>query len=184
MDDKDILTCTKNKLFATVSSYEEYDMTFDIKPTGTRGAWANIIHATTHNDNNYHAPGRRIPGIWFYANTTKMHVRQARPGAGNDGCDSCAPLAMNAWSKVGLKLEGNTLSVSVNDKVCCTNHKYAHKEEGHKDVMVYVSDPWYDAASAQVKDFNYADVHAPKPTPKPTPAVDTQATETEKMNCT
>ena len=155
-----ILTCKKNNLVAHLTTYEEYDMTFDIKPTGTLAAWASIIHATAHNDNKYYAPARRIPGIWFHPGTTRMCVRQGRPGRDNDGCDSCAPLTVGAWSKVGLKLEGNTLSVSVNDKVCCTNHNYAHKEEGHKDVKVYVSDPWYQAASAKVKDINYADASA------------------------
>lgn len=151
------LTCTKSKVWKTMTTYKHYDMTFDIKPTGVTGGWSNVFHVTADN-RNHGSHGSRIPAIWFFDKTTRMHVRQGRPGNVNDGCDSCPALAMGKWSKVGLKLEGSTFSVSVNDKVCCTNANYASSDPGRTNVKVYVSDPWHHAAKAQLKDFSYENI--------------------------
>jgi len=137
-----------------MTTYKHYDLTFNIKPTGLTGGWSNVAHFTADNK-NHGSHGSRIPGIWFFDNTTRMHVRQGRPGSANDGCDSCPALTMGKWSKVGLKLEGSTFSVSVNDKVCCTNANYATSDPGRTNVKVYVSDPWYNASKAKLKDFHY-----------------------------
>jgi hypothetical protein len=71
---------------------------------------------------------------------------------------------MGKWSKVGLKLEGSNLSVSVNDKVCCTNTNYATSDPGRANVKVYVSDPWYKASKAKLKDFHYENLNKSTPT--------------------
>jgi hypothetical protein len=94
-----------------------------------------------------------------------MHVRQGRPGNTNDGCDTSAQLPLNQWSTVNVKLVGNLLTVSVGGKVWCSNKNYWTSDPGRKGVKVYASDPWYNAANARVKDFEYEKVEAPKATP-------------------
>ena len=64
-----------------------------------------------------------------------------------------------------MKLVGNLLTVSVDGKVWCSNKNYWTSDPGRKGVKVYGSDPWYNAADARLKDFDYEKVEAPKATP-------------------
>ena len=50
-----------------------FKMSFEIRPLGTRPAWSNILTMKLANA-NYGVQGARWPGIWFYANTTRLHI--------------------------------------------------------------------------------------------------------------
>ena len=61
----------------------DYTVGFTITPKELVGEWANIIHvsATGNNCCNY---GDRIPGIWFYGGTRRMHIRDGSTSSGMD----------------------------------------------------------------------------------------------------
>merc|ERR1712166_1413021 len=135
-------------------------MTFKIKPTARSiNNYSNIIHFTANNQ-NYNSIGSRVPAVWFYSKSTRMHVRMGRPGKANDGCDPKEQLPLNKWSTFNLKLMGKTLTVSVDGKVLCVNNNYAHSDPSYKNVKVYAADPWHNNAHARIKDFSYVDEDA------------------------
>jgi hypothetical protein len=76
----------RSKVIATVTTLQNYMLSFKIKPLQKVNGWSNVFHFTANNQNNG-PPGSRIPAIWFFSGTTRMHVRQGRPGSTNDGCD-------------------------------------------------------------------------------------------------
>merc|ERR1712166_1667845 len=135
-------------------------MTFKIKPTARSiNNYSNIIHFTANNQ-NYNSIGSRVPAVWFYSKSTRMHVRMGRPGKANDGCDPKEQLPLNKWSTFNLKLMGKTLTVSVDGKVLCVNNNYANSDPSYKNVKVYAADPWHRTAQASIKDFSYVDEDA------------------------
>jgi hypothetical protein len=145
---------TKGKVLKTVTTHKNYELSFNIRPTRNVRGWSNVIHFTANN-RNQGSHGSRIPAIWFFSDTTRMHVRQGRPGSSNDGCDTSAQLPHNRWSKVTVRLSGSVLTVLVNGQTWCTNRNYSSSDPGRKNVRVYASDPWYVAAKASIKDFSY-----------------------------
>merc|ERR1711957_1063580 len=153
-------TLRKGKFFKTLTTYKNFSMTFKIKPTARSiNNYSNIIHFTANNQ-NYSSIGSRVPAVWFYAKSTRMHVRMGRPGKANDGCDPKEQLPLNKWSTFNLKLMGKTLTVSVDGKVLCKNNNYAKSDPSYKNVKVYAADPWHRTAQASIKDFSYVDEDA------------------------
>merc|ERR1711957_678352 len=153
-------TLRKGKFFKTLTTYKNFSMTFKIKPTARSiNNYSNIIHFTANNQ-NYSSIGSRVPAVWFYSKSTRMHVRMGRPGKANDGCDPKEQLPLNKWSTFNLKLMGKTLTVSVDGKVLCVNNNYAKSDPSYKNVKVYAADPWHNNAHARIKDFSYVDEDA------------------------
>merc|ERR1711957_732983 len=153
-------TLRKGKSFKTLTTYKNFSMTFKIKPSARSiNNYSNIIHFTANNQ-NYSSIGSRVPAVWFYSKSTRMHVRMGRPGKANDGCDPKEQLPLNKWSTFNLKLMGKTLTVSVDGKVLCVNNNYAKSDPSYKNVKVYAADPWHRTAQASIKDFSYVDEDA------------------------
>jgi len=140
----------KNTVLKHITTFSEYTYTMDIKPSGKRGGWTNLIHFMKKISN-----GSRIPGVWFYSGTTRMHVRQGRPGNGNDGCDPLEQLKMNHWSSIKVTQAKGKLKVFINGALVCENSNYGRSDPKRNPVIVYGSDPWYNAALASVKNVKY-----------------------------
>ena len=122
-------------------------------------AWANIIHfsATGTNCCEY---GSRIPGVWFYPGTRRLHVvdGHTKEGNSNDGqwkCDTkLLTLAANKKHRVKMVFTRKTVSVWVNNKAACTNIPREDRKV-FKNVQVYVGDPWYAPAQATVANLYF-----------------------------
>merc|ERR1711998_357308 len=97
----------------------------------------------------------RIPGIWFFGHTSRLHIRQARPGSGNDGCDPGEQLPLGRYTHVKLQLRGSYLDVWYNGRHVCRNANYRSKLAPQSGVRVYTADPWYPSAHAYIKEFSY-----------------------------
>merc|ERR1712159_559512 len=144
----------KSRFMGMYKTYRNFEMEFSIKPHSKRGGWQNILHFTANNHN--HGPhGSRIPGIWFYGSSTRMHIRMGHNGNSNDGCDPSDGLALHKWTRVSVVLRGRTLSVDYNGKRVCTSHNYAKRYYGYAHVRLYMADPWYTSAHASIRDFTY-----------------------------
>ena len=50
-----------------------FKMSFEIRPLGTKPTWSNILAMKLANA-NHGVKGARWPGIWFYANSTRLHI--------------------------------------------------------------------------------------------------------------
>ena len=70
----------------TVALPTDYTVAFDITPNGRAGGWRNIIHVTA-TGGNCCSYGDRIPGVWFYPGTRRLHIRDGSNSEGNAGCD-------------------------------------------------------------------------------------------------
>jgi hypothetical protein len=127
----------------------------DIKPTGVIGGWSNIVHFTDKHNRNYGHHGSRIPAIWMYSNSARMHVRNGRPQNVNDGCDPVEQLKLHKWSSVKVTQAKGKMKVFINGALVCENSDYGKSDPARTGVLVYGGDPWHNAAKVQVRNLRY-----------------------------
>ena len=132
----------------------DYDIGFTIVPDeATVDGWANIIHVTASGDNCCEY-GDRIPAIWFYANTHRLHIRDGsagQDGNGNDGCDPEEELVAGVPTNVKLEIRATSFNVYFNDVVKCSGDRGARLTQS--TAQVFASDPWHTAALATISNF-------------------------------
>ena len=138
-----------NNPVAVVFGKADYRLSFDIEPTGAIGNWASILHFTTGN--NCCGFGQRSPGIWFFPDNTRLHVRIGDSNDGNWGVDSDA-LPLNVRTKVTLECNGKDVKLTVGEKVY-TATQPTQRFAGN--LVVYAGDPWHPAAKAVINDLDY-----------------------------
>ena len=133
--------------------YKNYEVSFDIKPTGQFFDWSSVLHVS--RGNNYGAYGDRIPGVWFIANTYRLHICSAVNNNVNYCYNTRQNLPTNKFSTVrivqkfvnggyrySISIDGNELhSVVNNNPITIPN------------VKAYAADPWYVAAKALIKNI-------------------------------
>lgn len=133
-----------------------YVFAFDIKPLSVLSGWRNIIHCTTGANNG--PQGSRQPAIWFYSGTTRLHIRSGNNAHPNSGGDPPATdqLPLNVWTRVYIAVVGPKFRVfyeryGLIHKVVDIAH--STRPAIAKQVNVYASDQWYNAANAKVKNI-------------------------------
>merc|ERR1719174_3664993 len=105
-------------------------------------SWSNIIHFTA-TGKNCCGVGDRVPGVWFWPGTFKLHVRDGDKSNGNDGCDPSEALKPLSLSRVRIQLRDKQVAVYVNDAQVC---KAARQDRAaYKKAVVYAADPWYQS---------------------------------------
>ena len=127
-----------------------YDVVFTYTPKGMVGEWANIIHvsATGNNCCNY---GDRVPAVWFYANTYRLHIRDGQASNGNDGCDPTDQLVVDTATTVKLEIRENGLEVFYDDVSKCSGNR--GQRTVHNNARVFMPDAWHAAADGIIDDF-------------------------------
>mmetsp|Transcript_4648 Transcript_4648/g.6172 ORF Transcript_4648/g.6172 Transcript_4648/m.6172 type:complete len:228 (-) Transcript_4648:1011-1694(-) len=150
-----------------ITTFSSYQLEFNLIFTGVVGGWSNILHITATGGNCCNQ-GDRLPGIWAFSGTTRLHIRTASGASGNDGCDPTQQIGLNKMTAVKVMVMSNWQIQVFFDKkkVCDYTMKGALYPEG-KPASSYVSDPWYPASNAVVTDVKYTKL-APVPTLKPT----------------
>ena len=135
---------------------KNYDVQFDIKPQGKVGGWSNILHLTNDGKNccNY---GQRIPGIWFWPNKLKVHVRDGDSKNGNHGCDPSQQLALHKWTNVRVEIRDRTTKVFYDNKEVCKRNVGANRRREFTNVQVFSGNPWDPAADATIKNMRVYD---------------------------
>uniref|UniRef100_A0A7S3YHN4 DUF5648 domain-containing protein n=1 Tax=Lotharella globosa TaxID=91324 RepID=A0A7S3YHN4_9EUKA len=162
-----VLTLSKNNYIGTIRTYTGYQLQFDVKITSTIAGWSNILHFSS-TGNNCCQRGDRIPGIWLYSNTARLHVRTSASGDPDGGCDPTTELEMNKFVNVKVQvLEQGTVEVYLDGQSVCKSTVSGSVEEGGQIAKVYVSDPWHDAAIGQIAHITYTPFTA-SPTAYPT----------------
>ena len=70
---------TKNNHVQTYPFYyNQFDVSFDIRPTGTVEKYGSIIHLT--RGENIKRYGDRVPAVWFSPRTRRLHICSAING--------------------------------------------------------------------------------------------------------
>merc|ERR1712127_334927 len=138
----------KGRQLARTDMPTDYTMTFDLYPKGKIGGWANIIHfsATGGNCCNY---GDRVPAIWFYSGSTRFHMIDGHAKVGNDECPITDQLPLNKWTSVKIEMLPDSVYVSFNGELKCTERRQGRKF--FPKVYVWASDPWHNVANANIR---------------------------------
>ena len=142
----------KNLKIGKVDLPTDYTVQFTLTPQSKQGGWRNIIHFTTGGDCCGY--GSRIPGIWFYSSSTRLLVVDGHTRNGNDYCTGGRhnnQLPLKKKSVVKIALAKKQVNIYVNGQKVCTKNR--HDRKIFRDVTVYGSDPWYNAAATQVTDL-------------------------------
>ena len=152
---------TKNTLDRTIPVLKrEWELSVDIKPIGKESSRHNILHATWKD---WKAPGKnnvnygdRTPAIWLHDGT---ELRICAPINGDRNyCFNSEDLEIGQWTNVKITQirTGDCeylYSIIINgEKV----HEVTNtRAEEFSNVLLYTSDPWYDAAPVQIKNLQF-----------------------------
>merc|ERR1711970_949370 len=139
----------KGSRVAYVNAHHHYEVTFSIIPRRRVNGWSNVLHVTATN-RNCCGWADRIPGIWFFSRTSRMHIRSGHSKSGNHGLDPPNHLPWNRVSHVRVRAHGNRLCVWIWGATrygrCIATGNRRFTGRAH----MYVSDPWYHQAGAQI----------------------------------
>lgn len=127
---------------------QDYTISFDIILKGTVSNWGNIMHVT--QGENWGWNGERSPGIWFWPNEAAIHVIY---GKDNSGISKTDPIPLNKKVNFNLKVAGGQVTLVLNGK---TYSQAATARATGPGFMVYMADPWHQAANATILDLKYA----------------------------
>lgn len=95
----------KFKMYINIPT-QFYLVTFNIVPRGTRSGWSNVFHIGTGGDYP------RIPAVWFFSNTTRLHIRTSSRRGINDGIDPPVQLPLNKMTSVTIRVSGSRTTVT------------------------------------------------------------------------
>ena len=139
-----------NALLTTVQTAETFELSFDLTPhdSAPADAWRSIVHFGQSN-------GQRLPAFWLFPGSTRLCVYMGR----QDRLISCEPeetLPVGEVTHVGVRLVGDTFTVSLNgQQKCITGGFYQNRIPAQPSVDVWFSDPWYPAADVTVANLVY-----------------------------
>ena len=159
---------TRNTVISTLATAEQFELNFDIMPTGRRDDWSNILHFTAHG--NWGGEFDRIPAIFVHGKSTRLHVGMGRRGSPNDGVDPSKELPTGKTTRVTVRLQGDELKVFFDGQQVASNSNYHGKVPALPSVQVFASDPWFEASAARVANVWYLPLHSPLAPPPPPPS--------------
>jgi hypothetical protein len=140
----------QNWMFSRIHFFENYSISFTVRPRGIVGGWANIFHFSAGGDMSRF--GDRSPAIWFFPGDTRLHVRIGDSRDLNWGIDT-ARIPINQDSRFRLVCFGNSVTITLNDTVInATQPSRRFSGLG----QFFLGDPWYAAANCQVTNFCYS----------------------------
>ena len=111
-----------NQHLGTINITKDYALSFDIYPLSKINNWSDILHFTSfHNMGEYiHGDIRRSPAIYFYPNTTKLHVVVGNTKDSNwHSCDVNLEIPIKKWSNFKLIVKNNIVEIKINKKRRC-----------------------------------------------------------------
>lgn len=119
----------KNTLVRTFYCFQnQFEISFQIKPTSITTGISSILHLTARSDNHY--MGDRVPAVFFYPGTTRLEVCTAIGGNRNYCFTTQRALPMNQFTMVDIrqikdKLNGAFLfTISINGTQVISSNFY------------------------------------------------------------
>eukprot|EP01052_Picozoa_sp_SAG31_P015233 SAG31_NODE_974_length_10627_cov_11.246201_6_plen_522_part_00 len=95
--------------------------------------------------------GDRIPGVWFWPNSHRLHVVDGMPDSGNANCSPEEELRVNEESTVVVSIGQGFMDVNVNGVSVCDGVRKDRRR--FSNVHVYASDPFYEPAIATINNL-------------------------------
>eukprot|EP00111_Clytia_hemisphaerica_P008352 TCONS_00024387-protein len=147
---------SKNKLFKKIEKiHKSYSFTFEIMPTGTISGWSNIVHAYDKSGNccGY---GQRIPALFMFSKSTRLHITNSVNGNGNHIVNEHIPMGKftNVTVQQVERSDGSYLySVYFNERRIASTVN--NKPQEFNNVQLYASDKWYNPSKVILRYFNF-----------------------------
>ena len=136
------------------TKWDNYALSFTIKPLSKQSGWRGIIHNTMNGGNCCHNY-ERWPGIWFYHNTTRMHIRWQN----NKGVDPSYHLPLGQKSTVTAIVNNATVRVIIRDKYNNIKFDQSTTLSAHNPPInpsrqkFYMCGPWYNPADVEITEL-------------------------------
>jgi hypothetical protein len=93
----------------TIQIKSNWTWTLSIKPTGLVNAWANVFLATMSGKDGLTFKDRN-PGLWFWPNTTRLHISMIGPDNVNRSLNTDLNLPMNKDTNITIQYVDGVLS--------------------------------------------------------------------------
>ena len=132
--------------------YESYEVTFSVIPRSRKSGWRNLFHFGVNGRN---VP--RIPAVWFYHNSTRLHIRTSANRNNNDGYDPNIHLPLNKVTNVTIKVTGHYVSIGMSGAVRGYWRKWigGHSLKWGRQGQAWFGSRHYNAADVQIKNLTY-----------------------------
>ena len=113
----------RNALLTTVQTAETFELSFDLTPhdSAPADAWRSIVHVGQSN-------GQVLPAFYLYPRSTRLEVCMGR----QDGNICSSPeetLPVGEVTHVGVRLVGDTFTVSLNGQQKCITGGFYQKQD-------------------------------------------------------
>ena len=148
-----------NNLVGTVENSGDYTLEMNIVPTRNPNAtWTEIVHFTMTGIGccNF---GDRMPGVWFYPGSLRLHVRIGDVRDGNWGIDPTSLCTLNQNNSLMVRCRGSTVTVRLNNEVI-TLTQPTRRPSGNARVFACLSNL---PAAANISNFKYTNFPASVP---------------------
>ena len=97
----------------------DYSVSLTIKPgKSKRKSWSSIVHFSATNQNYGHL-GDRVPGIWFYPNSRRLHIIDGHASDANDECPITTELKPGVETQVRVEFSRVSVKVFIDGIVKC-----------------------------------------------------------------
>ena len=150
------ITPTKASLIKTLAIDPDYKFEITITPTGKAAGWRNIIHNTIGGKDM--CDDCRLPGLWFFSNTTRLHIRSGSIGTGNFGYDPPMELPLNQETNVTITVQGDEMKVEYSGAITHSKTVKIHENRASGAAKFYASDPWYEPALCKIKNARWTNL--------------------------
>lgn len=143
---------------------KDYYLEFTIWPDQTSNKkWINILHGTISNEMGDYSQQGRIPGVWFWPNTKRLHIVHGFGKSGEIGYNfSINPeyiLPNHQNTRVIIICEGNAFKVFLMNDRNMIVENISKKSPRNKRVggygRLYISSPAWDSAKGFIHNLSY-----------------------------
>ncbi|XP_066914259.1 uncharacterized protein [Clytia hemisphaerica] len=146
----------RDRLYKNIGKiHKSYSFTFEIKPTGTIAGWSNIVHAYDR-EGNCCGVGQRIPAIFVYSRSTRLHITNAVSGNGNYAVNRNIPMGQftNVTIQQVEQSDGSYLYSIYLDETRVASTVNTQPQE-FDNVQLFASDKWYNPSKVVLRYFNF-----------------------------
>ena len=148
-------TPTLNTIIGTAQCTTDYILTMNITPRGIVWNWGSIVHFTG-TGRDCCSLGDRMPAIWFWPQSLRLHIRIGDATDGNWGVDTNISCTLNQVNTFSLECRGRTVTMRLNNETQVLTQP-STRPSGL--ATVYAADPWYSAANASISNFSYVSLN-------------------------
>jgi hypothetical protein len=134
---------------------ENWIISFRFTPTGTQTNWTSIFHIST-NGTDWSGAGSRVPGLWFFPNSTQIRVHIAFKGNESWYMDATVALPQNQETAVTLSCIGQTVTMKFSGAVTSSVSKPVSGTKPTGRAILYTPDPWWPSFKGTLANLSYA----------------------------